>query len=186
MRRLAKAATLLIAAILLIPLLAFFTYDALVFWPHRDEIESILAKADPLDRTPPPSIERYIRTLHRGRRPAASVEAVVARHLHWRFLPEKRSMLNWHMRGLLWERLVSIHLSQDEILGLYCTLSFNGDGQGMNALSGRLFSKPLGALSDREAATVVAFISSPGFIGRNPERLAAQRDKLIAKGKSWP
>ena len=186
MKRLAKAVSLLFATAVLIPLLAFFAYDAIVFWPHRDQITAILERSDPQDRRPPPSIERYISTLHSGDRPLASVTSVVARQLHTTFLPARKTMFNWHLRGVLWDRLISLHLSRNEVIGLYCTLSYNGEGQGMNALSERLFSKPLSDLSDQEAATVVAYISSPGFIGRNPERLATRRDKLLAGGKSWP
>lgn len=175
MKRLAKALVILLAALILLPAFAFLAYDAFVFWPLRDDIRTILANADPLDRTPPPNIRAYIAAMHREGAPAPSV---VARQLHGRFLP-RGNALRWHMRDLLWGRLVSLHLSQDEIMGLYSILAPNGRGHGLNALSHRLFSKPLSALSDREAATVVAYIWAPSVFAHRLDLLEARRDKLL-------
>lgn len=175
MKRLAKALAILLAALVLLPAFAFLAYDAFVFWPLRDDIRTILANADPLDRAPPPKIRAYIAAMHREGAPASSV---IARQLHVRFLPRENT-LRWHMRGILWGRLISLHLSQDEIMGLYSTLAPNGRGHGLNALSHRLFSKPLSALSDREAATVVAYTWAPSVFAHRFDLLEARRDKLL-------
>jgi hypothetical protein len=182
MKRFAKVLAALLAMLLLLPVFAFLGYDALVFLPRRDDIEAVLASADPQDRTPPPNIRLYIAAMHKR---GASTSAVVARQLHARFLPRK-DMLRWHMRGILWERLVSLHLSQDEIIGLYSTLAYNGQGHGLNALSHRLFAKPLSALSDQEAATVVAYTWGPTYYANHPDLLEARRDKLLSEIQGGP
>jgi hypothetical protein len=182
MKRLAKALVGLLATLLLLPVFAFLAYDAFVFSPHRDDIQAVLASADPQDRTPPPKIRSYIAVMHQK---GAPTSAVVARQLHARFLPRK-GMLRWHMRSILWERLVALHLSQDEIIGLYSTLAYNGQGHGLNALSHRLFAKPLSALSDREAATVVAYTWGPSLYAHHPDLLEARRDKLLSGSRGGP
>lgn len=179
MKRGAKALIAIVCTLLLAPAVAFLIYDALVFWPHRDDMQTVLKNADPLDRSPPSKIRTYIRSQHDGALPSA----VVARQLHSRWIP-RRGMLDWHVRSFLWERLVSLHLSQEEVLGLYATLAYNGQGQGMNSLSQRLFTKSLDALSDEEAAMVVAYTWAPDLYAQHPERLRVRTDILLSRVRS--
>ncbi len=178
MKRRAKVLIALVCTLMLSPAVAFLIYDALVFWPHRDHMRTVLENADPLDRSPPAKVRAYIRAQHDGALPSA----VVARQLHSRWLP-RRGMLDWHVRSFLWERLVSLHLSQDEVLGLYASLAYNGKGQGLNSLSQRLFTKPLDALSDEEAAMVVAFTWASDLYAQHPERLRARTDILLSRAR---
>jgi membrane carboxypeptidase/penicillin-binding protein len=181
MKRGAKVLIAIVCTLLLAPAVAFLIYDALVFWPHRDEMRAVLENADPLDRSPPSKVRAYIRSQHDGALPSA----VVARQLQSRWLPRK-GMLDWHVRSFLWERLVSLHLSQEEVLGLYATLAYNGQGQGqgMNSLSQRLFTKPLDALSDEDAAMVVAYTWAPELYAQHPERPRARTDILLSRVRS--
>lgn len=177
MNRFARIFVFVLAALALLPLIAFFTYDAIVFQSHRQEIQAILARAASQDRMAPVRINGYILASHQD---GASPAAAVARHLIKRFLPPNGT-LRWHLRAALWERLVSLHLTEAEIFGLYSTLAENGQGQGLNALSLRLFGKPLDSLSDSEAATVVAYIWAPNYYASRPVQLLIRRDKLLAR-----
>jgi len=181
MKRGAKVLIAIVCTLLLAPAVAFLIYDALVFWPHRDDMRAVLENADPLDRSPPSKIRTYIRSQHDGALPSA----VVARQLHSRWL-SRRGMLDWHVRSFLWERLVSLHLSREEVLGLYATLAYNGQGQGLASLSQRLFTKPLDLLSDEEAAMVVAYTWAPDLYAQHPERLRARTDILLSRVRSTP
>ncbi len=182
MKHLVKFIATLLAVLMLLPVFSFVAYDALVFWPHRDDIQAILENADPLDRLPPPKVRNYIFAQFQER---TSPAGEVARQLHHRFLP-RRGTLNSHMRSILWERLVLLHLSQEEIIGLYSTLIWNRQGQGLNAMSQHLFAKPLNELSDQKAATVVAYTWAPSVFERNPKGLKARRDKLLSKVQEGP
>lgn len=179
MKHLLKPIASLLAVLMLLPVVAFIVYDALVFWPHRDDMQAMLEKADPQDRIPPPMIRRYIFAQFQE---GASPAAVVAWQLHRRYLP-RRGTLNSLVRSMLWEQLVRLHLSQEEILGLYSTLIRNRQGQGLNAMSRHLFAKPLNELSDQEAATVIAYLWAPSIFERNPERLKVRRDKLLSRAQ---
>lgn len=182
MKRLAKVTFTLLVTLTLVPALVVLAYEAMVFWSHRDDIQAILDSSDPLNRMPPLKIRMYIIAQQQG---GASPSALVAQQLHYRFLPRKGT-LNWHIRSVLWERLVSLHFSPDEIFGLYSTLIFNGQGYGLNALSNRMYAKPLNALSDQEAATVVAYTWGPSLYARHADQLEVRRDKLLSKVRSGP
>lgn len=77
--------------------------------------------------------------------------------------------------------MVSLHMSQEQILALYASLSFNGADYGISSLSRRLYSKPPSSLSEPEAATVVAILRAPTYCKANSPRLERLRDTLIAR-----
>ncbi|MBL0162513.1 MAG: transglycosylase domain-containing protein [Xanthomonadales bacterium] len=172
-----------IAALLLLPVVAFFAYDVAVFQPRRTEIQALLDGAPPEDRNPPESIRRYILAAHAGGAPPSTH---VARQLLIHLDMSSNKGIGWHARLALWDRLVLLHLSQDNVLSLYSTLSYNGAGYGLSELSQRLFSKPLSALSESEAATVVAVLWAPSIFLRDERRLEERRDMLLARAQRGP
>lgn len=181
MKRTARFALLTIAALVMFLAIAFFSYDALVFQPRQPDVQAFLDRAQPEDRDPPILIRRYILAAHEnGSPPSTHVARQLLAHLG---LTSNDGMLGWHARFALWERLVSMHMSQDRIIALYCTLSYNGSGYGLSSLSQHLFSKPLSALSEREAATVVAVLWAPDVYLKDPTRLAQRRDTLLARAR---
>ncbi len=184
MKRVARFLAVTLLFLVLLPIVTFFAYDAYAFQPHRAEMRAILAQANPEDRNPPSSIRRYILASHQNGAPPSTH---VARQLLLRFVPSRTGgMLGWHARFALWDSLVSLHMSQDEIFGLYSTLSYNGQDYGLSALSQRLFAKPLSALSEPEAATVVAVLWAPDKYLRERNRLEQRRDLLLSRIQSGP
>lgn len=184
MKHIARFALATVAALALLPALALVSYDALIFQPRQPDIQALLDRADPEDRNPPPLIRRYVLVAHQNGAPPSTH---VARQLLTRLgMTNNKIMLGWHARFALWDRLVSLHMSQDRIVALYCTLSYNGTGYGLSSLSQRLFSKPPSALSEPEAATVVAVLWAPGMYLNNPKRLAQRRDTLLAMARGGP
>lgn len=180
MKRIAKALAALLTVIIAVPVLALGGYYATEFLPRQDAVRALLADAHALDRDPPAAIRRYIEVMHRD---GASVTTSVVGQLDHRLLP-RTSNLTRIARGLAWTALLPLHYSDRERMGLYSTLAYNGRGHGLNALALRLFAKPLDALSEREAATVVAYTWAPGIYERYPEQLAARGDKLLAAARA--
>lgn len=182
MNRIAASALTAVAAVLLLAIIAFACYDAIVFQPRRAEIQALLQRAPAEDRDPPALIRRYILASHQADYPPTTA---VARMLLARLdVSRDGGMPAWHARTALWDRLVWLHLSQDEILALYTTLSYNGSGHGLNQLSQRLYAKPLSALSEPEAATVVAILWSPSLYLSDRPRLDRRRDLLMARARA--
>ena len=184
MKRIARLALGATAALFLLPVISFLAYDAVVFQPRQAEIQALLDRAPPEDRNPPAAIRRYILAAHIGGAPPSThVARQLLTHLD---MPRNKGMLGWHARFALWDRLVSLHMPQDKVLALYSTLSYNGAGYGLSALSQRLFSKPLSALSEPEAATVVAVLWAPSMYLRDQRRLEQRRDTLLARAQGRP
>lgn len=183
MKRMTKFALSIVAAIVLLPVLAFLAYDVLVFQPYQSTIQSLLERAQPEDRNPPALIRRYISASHQQ---GAWTTTHVARQLIIQLKHPYREGLGWQVSVILWDRLVALHLSEDTLLGLYCTLSTNGINHGLSSLSQHLFAKPLSALSESEAATVVAVLAMPSLYLREPQRLERRRDALMKRAQGEP
>lgn len=182
MRRIAGSALTAVAVVLLLAVAAFATYDMQVFQPRRTQIDALLQRAPAEDRAPPALIRSYLLAAHpSGAHPTGTVARLLLARLE---VSRGRGMFEWHMRELLWSLLLSLHLSQDEILGLYATLSYNGAGHGLSQLSQRLYAKPLSALSEPEAATVVAVLWSPQLYLRDRARLERRRELLMARARA--
>lgn len=182
MRRWVKAVVGVGVAALLVPVVGFLVYDVLIFQPRQSEIQALLDHAPPDDRNPPALVRRYILVAHRDGAPPA---APVARLLLTRFnLPREKGTLRWHATSATWTGLLSLHISQEQILGLYTALSFNGRGYGITDLSQRLYSKSPSALSEFEAATVVAYLWAPSHYQADPSRLSRRRDSLLARNRA--
>ncbi|WP_369940219.1 transglycosylase domain-containing protein [Xanthomonas medicagonis] len=181
MRRIATSGLAAIAALLLVAFAAFVSYDMRVFQPRQAQIQALLQRAPAEERVPPALIRRYIlATYATGASPSSSVARMLLGRLE---VTREQSMLGWHTHEVLWDLLVRLHLSQDEILGLYATLSYNGAGYGLSQLSQRLYAKPLSALSEPEAATVVAVLWWPQAYLRDRARLERRRDLLMARAR---
>lgn len=182
MRSTATSALTATALLLLLAVAAFATYDMQVFQPRRTQIDALLQRAPAEDRAPPALIRRYLLAAHpSGAQPTSNVARMLLARLE---VSRERGMLDWHMHEFLWSLLVRLHLSQDETLGLYAALSYNGAGHGLSQLSQRLYAKPLSALSEPEAATVVAVLWSPQIYLRDRVRLERRRDLLMARARA--
>lgn len=165
----------IISALLLASIATLAAYDMVVFQPRKADIRTILQSAAAEDRDPPPSIRRYILA---SQRPGYPVARLLVARLG---ISRDGSMFAWQAHTMLWDLLVSLHLSQHEVLALYSTLSYNGSDHGLSKLSQRLYAKPMSALSESEAATVVAITWSPSLYLGNRPLLDRRRDILMAR-----
>ena len=158
-------------------------YECNVVRPVEAEAASVLAQADPEDRNPPPVIRRVVLADLRG---DSGVANQVARLLETRSSEDARrrnpdrelhEMLVAHVCG---------QLPEDQLIGLYATLAYDGLGHGMNSLSLHLFAKPLHQVSLDEAATIQGVLWGPSSVLKDPRRLQGARDKVLARIHSHP
>ena len=184
MNRVLKGLTGILLALIIVPVFTFFAYDALVFQPMLPKIRTILADAATEDRTPPVIVRRLIEASYsKGSSPATSVTRILLLTVY----SEKRvSNLRRIFREIILRSLISIHLNEEEVIGIYSSMSHNGTDYGLNNFSLREFGKPLSKLSAKEAATVVAMTWAPSYYRHNPARLAVRRDMLLAKVRHGP
>jgi len=171
MHRTLKAALLAIGCLFGIPLAAFLLWDAVAFRPHLPEINSILAQADHEDRTPPLIVRRLLDASVKG-----NVSPQVGRGLCQRLDPKPG---NRHGTYALWALAVKLHFDRDERTALLATLAWNGTDYGLDRYARRTYGRSLSALTDREAAAVVAMTHAPSLYAHNPERLQRRAEYLL-------
>lgn len=170
---------------LVVPTCALLAYDWVVVHPRLPQVRAIVAQADAEDRHPPALMGRLLRAAHpRTTSPAGGYVTmqVLARLDAF----HGSSTIHRHARTLLWQWLLSWHLTDDEWLALYSTLASNGVDQGLNRLALREFGRPLGRLSEREAAHVVAITHAPGLYLHDRKALARRGDMLLQRLQQTP
>ncbi len=164
---------------IIIPLAALVGYDLLYFMPHRADMRQLLSAADSENKHPPRIVTDLIYVADQN---GTALAANVARHLLVRYTKAAHyKMMAWHVNFLLWDGLVRLHLSKEELYAYYCLLSFNGKDYGVNELSTRLFAKPLSQLKEKEAVTIIATLASPSYFSNNQEALKDYQDQLLAE-----
>jgi hypothetical protein len=176
MKKLLKFAVFSLAALVLAAILSLLSYNLLVFQPVRAEVPAILSSANSENRHPPQNVQRFIYAAHSR---SYSVTAFVGRELSERAALPRAGVIVRIGRWVAWDLFVRMHLTDEEVMGLYASLCFNGEGAGLNDVSMRLFAKSLSSLNDVEAATVVAFLKAPGMYKRDPSLLQKSRDQLL-------
>ena len=170
-----------VAGIVLTLLLAFLYYDVTEFQPRKDEIEQLIANAHSDERKPPTTLGRLLLTEHHD-----DLSMQASRLLLFNLnVPQKwPDGVNRHLQGALWWLLVRLHLSKDDQLTIICSGTFLGRrSYGFEAGAHTYFERPLGALSDKELATLVIIRRWPARWSK-PERredVAAAADSLLAR-----
>ena len=158
-------------------------YEWDVVRPVDAEAASVLAQADPEDRNPPPVIRRVVLADLRG---DSGVANQVARLLETRlWVGARRRNFDRELHELLVAHVCE-QLSEQQLIGLYATLAFNGVGQGMNSLSLRQFAKPLHQVSLDEAATLQGILRGPSHVLKSPQRLQEARARVLVRLGSAP
>lgn len=179
-----KVCAMVLATLIAVAGFAALAYDIVAFRPHIPAIRAVLDAASAECRSPTDSVARLVRASHRGR---LGLAGGVSRDLRFKLDPERPGgVIGWHARSAAWTLLIRLHLGDEAVLGLHCTLAYNGQDHGLDRLSLRLFDKPLDRLTDAEAATVVAMAWSPALYAMNPDRLARRRDILLSRMGEFP
>jgi hypothetical protein len=172
----ASVATYTLIALLVISIVS---YDILYFMPYRSDMKQLLSEANSENRHPPQIIFNLIDISNQN---GMAVTASVARNLLTKYTKASQyRMIVWHANYLLWNWLVRVHLSKEELYAYYCLLSFNGKDYGANELSGRLFHKPLSKLNEQEAATVIATLIIPSQSKNNKKNIDIYKNFLLNK-----
>jgi membrane carboxypeptidase/penicillin-binding protein PbpC len=159
----------------------WIVFEWCVAGPVLNETQKVLAHADPEDRNPPPVVRRVIHARYAS---DFQIAAQVARQLQMHLdVSPSRGTLDREFLELL-TAYVCRGLSDDELIGLYATLAYNGVDHGMNNLSHRLFGKPLHEVSEEQAATIETILKGPSYYLGHPDRLEPARDRLLMRIKA--
>jgi hypothetical protein len=138
---------------------AFAAYDLVVFQPRRPQIEALLSRAAPEERTTPPALAALLRaSLHGGT--AAHSAQLLVRELA---VPRLGSgAAGWHLTTILWQTCMALHVPSSEQLALIAARAPMGrQMKGFAAAADAYFSKPLSSLDREQLTFLVAVSKSP-------------------------
>ncbi|WP_028452976.1 transglycosylase domain-containing protein [Chitinilyticum aquatile] len=162
-------------------LLALLVYNFAIFQPHRHVISELLAKATAEERALPPAMRHLLKTSLCGK------ESTYTARLIWRSCNPDCAPAGSVIEPWLWEKLVQLHLSEDEQYGLIASSSYMGNGRyGFSNEAMARFQRPLASLSETEMATLVALVRAPSAYSSSAERLSKARDTLLKASKEQP
>lgn len=169
----------IIFVLMISPFVILAAYDLVVYMPKIGEINQLIKTADSEDKNPPKIIQSLIEVSHQR---YSSPSTPVARELVVKYMANRDGIVrHWVPQYFAWEILTRLHFSNNEIISLFCTLIYNGQGHGLNALSLRIFNKPLSALTTNEAAEIMAYIRAPSYYGHDRKALERMRDVLLER-----
>jgi hypothetical protein len=165
-------------ATLALPAVAAMIFD--IFWlaPRIEHIKSLAEMGSIEERTPPPLIAKMVIASEPN-----GLNWQVARTLIIQSEPpfKTRSTLQWHLVGAASSFLLKLHLSEQELISIYCARVHVGNGSyGLNTASHKLFGKNLSELTTDEAATVAAWPKAPNMFAKNQASLQRSRDRILA------
>lgn len=183
-RRLRQRILGTIAVLVALPLTALAAYDLIVFQPCRPDIDKLLARAAPAEKTPPESLSTVLHARHEG-----GLAAQVARQLLVELNPEASSggRLSWQVTRALWWLFTEIHLSKAHQRTLFLSLAAMGHGErGFERASQSLLGVPLAAVSVDQAAMLVTVAQSPGHYREDRDALARSAARLAERVKRLP
>lgn len=171
-----KIVIMLACTLTLIFVTSFFIYDALVFQPKYQEITQLIESAPLEDQAPPELVKKYLLLAEHNRSANYSTRLLVMQAY-----PTHSSTFVWHLRHVLWQLLIKLHLSMDEELRVISVFCCAGKDRGLSALSYRLFNRPLSALNESEAAELSVTLKAPSIYEKYSERRLQARDLLLEK-----
>ena len=176
MSRVVRHAVHAIAVLVGLPLAGLLAYDLWAVRPHVAEIEALLAKAEPLEASPPKLIRDLIDAGEGS--PDAYGARLALLQVHGGL---ELNGMRRHMREELWQVLLPLHLDESAMYGLVVSQTHNGVDKGLAAFARREYGRRLDALSPIEAARTVAIIKGPSFMLRDRQRLEARAEWLLAR-----
>lgn len=150
-----------------------------VFWlkPRIDQITAMAAAGTSGELYPTSLISKMVTTSEPN-----GLNWSVGRIIIHQSKPEfeAHGKLHWHVVGLLTPLLLRLHLTESELLSIYCARVYVGKSSyGLSAISRRLFGKNLTDLTIEEAATVAAWPRAPSYFSKYPSGLEVRRDAIL-------
>jgi hypothetical protein len=91
--------------------------------------------------------------------------------------------LFYQIRLAIWQKLLKMNFSNDEIISLWCFYAPYANGQGLNEASNYEFGKELTHLNLKEIITLIANTRAPLYYKQNPSRLKLRVNNIFADWK---
>lgn len=164
-------------AVLALPVFAAVVFD--IFWlaPRIEHIKNLAETGSSEERAPTSLTSKMVIAAEPN-----GLHWQVARILISQSAPpfEASSTLQRHLVSAAASFLLKAHLSEQEIISIYCARVYVGNNSyGLSYASHKLFGKNLSQLNATEVATVAAWPRAPNFFERNQASLLRNRDRIL-------
>ncbi|WP_082805376.1 transglycosylase domain-containing protein [Pseudomonas sp. BMS12] len=164
-------------AALALPVIAVLIFD--IFWiiPRIEHVKNLAETGSIEERAPAPLITRMVIASEPN-----GLNWQVARILISQSEPpfKPHGNLQWHLVGVTTSFLLKVHLSEQELVSIYCSRIYVGNkSYGLNHAAHKLFGKSLSQLNTNEAATVAAWPKAPNYFEKNQASLQRNRDRIL-------
>lgn len=164
-------------AVLALPAVAALIFD--IFWlaPRIEHIKNLAETGSSEERAPTPLTTRMVIASEPN-----GLNWQLARILISQSEPpfKASSTLQRHLVGAATSFLLKAHLSEQEIVAIYCARVYVGNNSyGLSYASHKLFGKSLSQLNAAEVATVAAWPRAPNFFENNQASLLRNRDRIL-------
>ena len=164
-------------AVLALPVVAAVVFDVLWLAPRIEHIRNLAEAGSSEEQAPTPLTTKMVIAAEPN-----GLHWQVARILIIQSAPpfEASSTLQRHLVGAATSFLLKAHLSEQEVISIYCARVYVGNNSyGLSYVSHKLFGKNLSKLNATEVATVAAWPRAPNFFERNQESLLRNRDRIL-------
>lgn len=153
------ALKLIAFAIVVITMVAVGGWYVVSFLPYRNDLETIAMKGEKAIRNIKPSL--YPMAV--AGETKVGIRSYAMRQAYFSIVFEKHrnNMLSWHANNVLWYFASYIHLTNDEVFGIWVECSFSGCGRGLREASLKYFNTEIDDLSEKEMAGLIAVVRNP-------------------------
>jgi len=177
MLKLLQSIVRLFVGLLAVVVLSVAAFDMVVVRPAVSIIESLLSSASADERNPPAAVSLLMHRFY-GEGLKYSVARMVVRSSGEL---DQRSTSNRQVREIGIGLLMPLHLSDDQIQTAFLSQVYMGlKVRGFSQASQRHLRTPLAAVSNEQAAKLVAIASAPTLYLEDPVRLKKQAEYLLS------
>ena len=144
------------------------------FWQYQADVDRILRQLTPAERSLSPAATDALLKLH-----GESLTWQVTRGLLLRVAPQQVKMGEWHVRGLIWQYLLPLRLSQTQRIALYAHVVHFDGGDGLPYAAERYYRTTPDRLSAHQMIGLLVTAQQPWRV--TPERDRPEFERRVAR-----
>ena len=179
MLKVIRITAFILILIVLVPIIVAVSYEIIVFYQYKSNLDEIITQTHPLHRNPPETAYN-LAVLSEGKE---RIKSYAAQILLCEFSLDKNEVLVWPLDYASWTILIGIIYNEKEIFTLWCHIAPYEEGRGLNRSAIYRYNKDLNQLSLEELATVIALVKAPIHFSKNSEKLNKRVNDLIIRYK---
>lgn len=181
MLKVIRTTALILILIVLVSIIVAASYEIIVFYQYKSNLDKIITQTHPLHRNPPETAYN-LAVLSEGKE---RIKSYAAQILLCDLGLNRNEILAWPLDYASWTILIGLIYNEKEIFTLWCHIAPYEQGRGLNGSAIHRYNKDLNQLSLEELATIIALVKAPLHFSKNPEELSKRAKDLTARYKNY-